>query len=68
VILKKTYPRACQILLGKSYVLPTSKKICQVKNHLQQFDIIHLPNLDLTYIRNLEREQNYIDSLPPLEN
>jgi hypothetical protein len=24
-------PRVCQILLGKSYALPTSKKICQVK-------------------------------------
>jgi hypothetical protein len=24
-------PRVCQILLGKSYVLPTSKMICQVK-------------------------------------
>jgi hypothetical protein len=24
-------PRVCQILLGKSCVLPTSKKLCQVK-------------------------------------
>jgi hypothetical protein len=24
-------PRVCQILLGKSCVLPTSKKICKVK-------------------------------------
>jgi hypothetical protein len=30
----------------------TSKK----RAHLQQFDIIHLPILDLTNIRNLERE------------
>jgi hypothetical protein len=25
--------------------------------HLQQFGIIHLPNSDLTYIRNLERNR-----------
>jgi hypothetical protein len=25
-------PRVCQILLGKSCALPTSKKICQVKH------------------------------------
>jgi hypothetical protein len=24
-------PRVCQNLLGKSYVLPTSKKLCKVK-------------------------------------
>jgi hypothetical protein len=49
--------RVCQILLGKSCVLPTCEKICQVKRvYLQQFGIIHLPNPDLTYIRNLERE------------
>jgi hypothetical protein len=36
--------RVCQILLGKSYALPTSKKICQVKKrvHLQQSGIISL--------------------------
>jgi hypothetical protein len=52
-------PRVCQILLGKSCVLPTSKKVCQVKKrvHLQQFGIIHLPNSDLTYIRNPERNK-----------
>ena len=50
-------PRVCYILLGISCVLPTSKKICQVKKiYLQQFGIIHLPNSDLTYIRNPERE------------
>jgi hypothetical protein len=43
-------PRVCQNLLGKSCVLPTSKKLCKVKKiHLQQFVIIHLPNPDLTY-------------------
>ena len=50
-------PRVCHILLGISYVLSTSKKIYQVKKaYLQQFGIIHLPNPDLTYIRNPERE------------
>jgi hypothetical protein len=52
-------PRVCQNLLGKSCVLPTSKKLCKVKKriHLQQFGIIHLPNPDLTYIRNPERNK-----------
>jgi hypothetical protein len=36
--------------------------------HLQQFDIKHLPNPDLTYIRNPERETKYVSTLPPLEN
>jgi hypothetical protein len=51
--------KECQILLDKSCVLTTSKKIYQVKKrvNLQQFSIIHLPNPDLTYIRNLEREK-----------
>jgi hypothetical protein len=51
--------RVCQNLLGKFYVLPTSKKLCKVKKrvYLQQFDIIHLPNSDLTYIRNPERNK-----------
>jgi hypothetical protein len=36
-------PRVCQILLGKSCPLPTSKKIFQVKRvHLQQSGIISL--------------------------
>jgi hypothetical protein len=36
------------------------------KIHLQQFGIIHLPNPDLTYIRNTER--NKIMYMPfPLE-
>jgi hypothetical protein len=37
-------PRVCQILLGKSCALPTSKKVCQVKKrvHLQQSGIISL--------------------------
>jgi hypothetical protein len=50
----------CQNLLGKSCVLPTSKKLCKVKKkgiHLQQFGIIHLPNQDLTYIRNPGRNK-----------
>jgi hypothetical protein len=34
--------------------------------HLRQFDIIHLPNPVLTYIRNPEK-QNYVYALPPLE-
>jgi hypothetical protein len=47
------------MLLGKSCALPTSKKIYQVKkefisNNLAQF---HLPNPDLTYIRNPERNR-----------
>jgi hypothetical protein len=31
--------------------MPSKKRV-----HLQQFGIIHLPNPDLTYIRNLERK------------
>jgi hypothetical protein len=31
VLTLRASPRVCQILLGKSYVLPTSKKVCQVK-------------------------------------
>jgi hypothetical protein len=52
-------PRVCQNLLGKSRVLPTSKNLCKVKKriHLKQFGIIHLPNPDLTYIRNPERNK-----------
>jgi hypothetical protein len=52
-------PRVFQILLGKSCVLPTSKKVCQVKKrvHLQQFGIIRLKNSDLTYIRNPKRNK-----------
>jgi hypothetical protein len=62
-------PRVCQILLGKFCVMPSSKKICQVKKvHLQQFGIIHLSNPDLTYIRDSERKQNYVYVLPPFGN
>jgi hypothetical protein len=32
--------------------MPNKKRV-----HLQQFGIIHLPNTDLTYIRNLERNK-----------
>ena len=38
------------------------------KAYLQQFGIIHLPNPNLTYIRNLREKQNYIYVIPPLEN
>jgi hypothetical protein len=50
-------PRVYQILLGKSCVLPTFRKICKLKKrvHVQQFGIIHLSNPDLIYIRNPER-------------
>jgi hypothetical protein len=34
--------------------------------HLQQFHIIHLPNPDLPYIRNPERNKIICD-IPPLE-
>jgi hypothetical protein len=40
-----------------------SKKIV----HLQQLDIIHFPNPDLTYIRNPERNK-IMFMLPPLGN
>jgi hypothetical protein len=51
-------PRVCQILLSKSCVLPTSKKICKVKRvHVQQFSIIHLSKSDLIYIRNTKRNK-----------
>jgi hypothetical protein len=36
--------------------------------HLQQFGINHLPNPDLTYIGTLREKQNYVSTLPPLEN
>jgi hypothetical protein len=52
-------PRVCQNLLGQSCVLQPSKKLCKIKKriHLQQFGIIHLPNPDLTYIRNPEKNK-----------
>jgi hypothetical protein len=40
-----------------------SKKIV----HLQQFDTIYLPNSDLTYMRNPERETKLCYVFPPLE-
>jgi hypothetical protein len=43
--------------------MPSKKRV-----RLQQFGIIHLPNPDLTYIRNLRKKQNYVATLPPLEN
>jgi hypothetical protein len=50
--------RVCQILLGKYCVLQTFKKDVSSKRvDLQQFDIIYLPNPDLTYIRNPERNK-----------
>ena len=43
--------------------MPSKKRV-----YLQQFGIIHLPNPDLTYIRNPEREIKLYYALPPLEN
>jgi hypothetical protein len=43
--------------------MPSKKRV-----HLQQFGIIHLANPDLTYIRNLREKQNYVSTIPPLEN
>jgi hypothetical protein len=43
--------------------MPSKKRV-----HLQQFGIIHLPNLDLTYIRNPKKKQNYVYAHPPLGN
>jgi hypothetical protein len=42
-------PRVCQLLLGKSCALPTSKKICHVKKrvHLQQSGKKRDPNFGL---------------------
>jgi hypothetical protein len=56
--------------LGKSYILPTSKKLCKVKKrvHLQQFGIIHLPNTDLTCIRNPEINKIVFMSFHLLKN
>jgi hypothetical protein len=52
-------PRVCQNLLGKSCVFANFYKVMQIKKrvHLQQFDIIHLSNPDLTYIRNPKRNK-----------
>jgi hypothetical protein len=35
--------------------MPNKKRV-----HLQQFGIIHLPNTDLTYIRNSERNKKFL--------
>jgi hypothetical protein len=58
-VIVRASPRVCQNLLSKSCVFPTSKKLCKVKKriHLQHFGIIHLPNPDLTYIRNPVRNK-----------
>jgi hypothetical protein len=50
--------------------LPTSKKIYQVKKeHIsQQFGIIRLLNLDLTYIKNMRDKNKIMFVFPPLEN
>jgi hypothetical protein len=37
-------------------------------SHLQQFGIIRLSNPDPTYIKNPERETNYVYALSSLEN
>jgi hypothetical protein len=42
--------------------MPSKKRV-----HLQQFGIIHLPNTDLTYIRNPERNKNSFMSFHLLE-
>jgi hypothetical protein len=48
-------PRVFQVLLGKCCICQLLKKDMSSKKrvYLQQFDIIHLSNSDLTYIRNL---------------
>jgi hypothetical protein len=62
-------PTIWHILFGISCVLPTYKKICQVKNSSsKQLVIIQLPNSDLTYIGNLREKQNYVYTLLPLQN
>jgi hypothetical protein len=38
------------------------------RSHLQQFDIIHLSNSDLTYMRNLREKQYYLYHILLLEN
>jgi hypothetical protein len=43
--------------------MPSKKRV-----HLQKFGIIHLPNTDLTYIRNPERNKKKFYALPPLGN
>jgi hypothetical protein len=44
--------------IGFHLICCPSKKVCQLKKvHLQQFGMIHLPNPDLTYIRNLKRNK-----------
>jgi hypothetical protein len=52
-------PRVCQILLGKSCVLPTYKKMSSKKSPSPTVWHIDLPNPDLIYIRNL-REKHYV--------
>jgi hypothetical protein len=42
--------------------MPSKKRV-----HLQQFGIIHLPNTDLTYIRNSERNKKFFMSFHLLE-
>jgi hypothetical protein len=59
----------CQNLLGKSCVLPTSKKLCKVKKRNSSPTVWH--NSLAKSRSNLHQEswekQNYVCALPPLE-
>jgi hypothetical protein len=45
------------LLVSGGTTFHTDNMLSKIRVHLQQFDIIHLPNPDLTYIRNLERNK-----------
>jgi hypothetical protein len=56
--------------INKICVLSTSKTICQVKKEFMSNSLaqIHLPNPDLTYIKNPERETKLCFYLSLIEN
>jgi hypothetical protein len=62
-------PRVCQILLGKSCVLPSSKKVCQVKKSSSPtiwHNSLAKPRSNL--IQDSWKKQNYVYAFPPLGN
>jgi hypothetical protein len=60
ILINFTWQILCFANLCKG--MPGKKRV-----HLQQFGIIHLPNTDLTYIRNPDRNKKF-HALPPLGN
>jgi hypothetical protein len=60
--------RVCEILFGKSYVLPTSKNICQVKKSSSTLWHNSLGKSKYNLYQESWDKQNFVYVLPPLEN